>query len=487
MELYQLSATELGAMLAEKKCSAEEITNSVFDRIDKVEDKVNAYVTLCKEQAVEKAKAVDAKIAAGEQLSPLAGIPVGIKDNICTKDVLTSCSSKMLYNFVPPYNATVIDKLNQQDFVMTGKLNMDEFAMGSSTETSYFKKTCNPHDLTKVPGGSSGGSAAAVAAGECPIALGSDTGGSIRQPSSFCGVVGLKPTYGSVSRYGLVAFASSLDQIGPLGRTVDDVALLYSAICGWDKHDATSEYKEYPDFRKQLNPDMKGLKIAVPKEYFGAGIDEEVKASVMNAVKELEKQGATVSEISLPGTDYALSAYYIISSAEASSNLARFDGVKYGYRSEHYNNLIEMYENTRSEGFGDEVKRRIMLGTFVLSSGYYDAYYKRAKFLQRQIAQEFETSFQQYDLIVTPTVPCTAFHIGQNIDDPLKMYANDICTVTVNIAGLPAINIPCGKDVNGMPIGMQMIGKHFSEQTLLNTAKCYENIVGGFGQIPELN
>lgn len=484
MDYYKLSAVRLNEMLTKKQCTAEEITKSVFDRIHLAEPQINAYTTLCGERAIAKAKEVDKKISDGEDLAPLAGIPIGIKDNICTKDLLTTCASKMLYNFKPPYNATVIEKLEAQDYVMTGKLNMDEFAMGSSTETSYYKKTLNPHDLNRVPGGSSGGSAAAVAAGECVVALGSDTGGSIRQPAAFCGVVGLKPTYGSVSRYGLVAFASSLDQIGPFGRTVDDVAMLYSAICGQDKHDATSEYRKYPNFLKDIKSDVKGLRIALPKEYFGPGIDPEVKETVKKAAKLLEENGAHISEINLPGTDYALSAYYIISSAEASSNLARFDGVKYGYRTNNYSNLKELYENTRSEGFGDEVKRRIMLGTFVLSSGYYDAYYKRAKMLQKQILNEFEQSFENYDVILTPTVPSTAFRIGENVDDPVKMYANDICTVTVNIAGLPGINVPCGNDSNNMPIGMQLIGNRFSEQTLLNTAKCYETIVGGFGSIP---
>ncbi|HAN43751.1 MAG TPA: Asp-tRNA(Asn)/Glu-tRNA(Gln) amidotransferase GatCAB subunit A [Ruminococcaceae bacterium] len=486
MQLYEKSAAELSKMLRRKECSSLEITNSVLNRIETAEQKIDAYVTVTAEKAVEKAKEVDDKLSKGEQLSVLAGIPVGIKDNICTKDVLTTCSSKILYNFVPPYNATVIEKLNKMDIVMTGKLNLDEFAMGSSCENSYFKKTKNPHNLNCVPGGSSGGSAAAVASGMAVLALGSDTGGSIRQPASYCGIVGLKPTYGSVSRYGLVAFASSLDQIGPMARTVEDAAMLYTAICGWDNMDATSINKEYPDFAKLIDNDIKGLKIGIPAEYFGDGVDEEVKNAVMNAVKQLESSGAVVKQISLPSTPYALSAYYIISSAEASSNLARFDGVKYGYRTENYDNLLSLYENTRSEGFGDEVKRRIMLGTFVLSSGYYDAYYKRAKILQQKISAEFSSAFSECDIIITPTSPSVAFKLGENTSDPLKMYAADICTITVNIAGLPAISIPCGSDKNGLPIGMQMIGPKFSESTLLNAANYYEKLYGGFNKIPNL-
>ena len=472
-------------MLENKEISSVELTEAVFDRIDKVEDKVNAYVTLNKENALKTAAEIDEKRANGEKLSPLAGIPVGIKDNISTKGLSTTCSSKMLENYKPPFNATVVEKLNDAGVVVTGKLNMDEFAMGSSTENSYFGPTKNPHDLDRIPGGSSGGSAAAVAAGEAIVSLGSDTGGSIRQPAAYCGVVGLKPTYGAVSRYGLVAFASSLDQIGPLGKSVKDVAMVQSVINGHDKMDATSAYRDYTDLSANLTSDVKGLRIGLPKEYFGEGIDAEVKVSIMNAVKELEKQGATVKEIELPSTDYALSAYYIISSAEASSNLARFDGVRYGYRTENYDNLIDMYEKTRSEGFGDEVKRRIMLGTFVLSSGFYDAYYGKAKLLQRRIQAEFNNAFVDVDVIAAPTVPTTAFKIGENVGDPLKMYATDICTVTVNIAGLPAISVPCGMDSKNLPVGLQLIGNKFTEQTLLNTAYAYENICGGF-KMPKL-
>ena len=481
-----MTAASLSEKLRKKECSAVEITRSVLEQIEKTEDKIGSFVTVCEEQALKKAEEVDQKIAAGEALSSLAGIPIGVKDNICTKDVLTTCSSKMLYNFVPPYDATVVSRLKQADAVIIGKCNMDEFAMGSSCETSYFKKTKNPWDPAYVPGGSSGGSAACVSAGEAVLSLGSDTGGSIRLPASYCGVVGLQPTYGSVSRYGLVAFASSLDQIGPLGRSVEDVANLYEVICGRDPMDATSVAREYGAFAQKINRSVKGLRIGIPKEYFGDGVEPEIKAAVLESVDRLVKEGAQTVSISLPSTDYALSAYYIISSAEASSNLARFDGVKYGYRAKDFTNLIDMYEKTRSEGFGDEVKRRIMLGTFVLSSGFYDAYYKRAKQMQQKIAQEYAEAFSQCDIILTPTSPSTAFRMGERTDDPLKMYAADICTVTVNIAGLPAISVPCATVSNGLPVGMQMIGPKFSEQMLFDAAGCFENICGGFGVAPSV-
>ena len=484
--LYQKSATELSAMMAKGEISAVELTQSVLDRIGETDDKVGAYLTVCSESALAQAADIDARRAKGETLSPMAGIPVSIKDNICTKGVLTTCASKMLYNFKPPYSATVIERLEAAGAVMPGKLNLDEFAMGSSCENSAFRITHNPHDLTRVPGGSSGGSAAAVASGEAVMALGSDTGGSIRQPASCCGIVGLKPTYGSVSRYGLVAFASSLDQIGPMTRTVADCALLYNTICGHDPRDATSAYREYPDFTRCMGKGVKGLRIGVPKEYFGLGVTEEVQKAVLDAVDALVREGATVKEISLPSTDTALAAYYIISSAEASSNLARFDGVKYGYRAEETDGLIDLYERSRSEGFGDEVKRRIMLGTFMLSSGFFDAYYKRGKLLQQRIGAEFAEAFEGCDLIATPTSPCTAFKIGENVGDPLKMYAADICTVTVNIASLPAISIPCGTGADGMPIGLQLIGPRFSEASLFNAAAHYESLVGGFNKIPAI-
>lgn len=480
MRLYEKTASELSEMLKNKECSAVELCNDVLARINETENKIGAYVTVAEESAKENAKKIDKAMAAGEKLHPLAGIPIGIKDNISTKGIRTTCSSKMLENYVPPFDATVMNKINNAGMTVIGKMNMDEFAMGSSTETSYMHLTRNPYNTECVPGGSSGGSAAAVAAGEAILTLGSDTGGSIRQPAALCGVVGMKPTYGSVSRYGLVAFASSLDQIGPLGKSVKDVAMLQSLICGHDRYDATSKNIEYPDYAAALKENAKGLKIGIPKEYFGEGIDSQVKESVMKAVKEFELQGAVIKEISLPSTEYAINTYYIIASAEASSNLARFDGVKYGYRTSEYDGLVDMYEKTRSEGFGDEVKRRIMLGTFVLSSGYFDAYYKKAKRVQNQISQEFSDAFKECDIIATPTVPASAFKIGENIGDPIKMYYNDVCTVTVNIAGLPAISLPCGKDSAGMPMGLQLIGDKFSEQTLLNTAYTYEKICGGF-------
>ncbi len=482
MKLYEKTASELSEMLAKKECSAVEIYNDVKSRIDSVEDKVGAYVTL-NENALEQAKSVDNARANGEELHPLAGIPIGIKDNISTKGLRTTCSSKMLENYVPPFNATVMEKINSAKMVVTGKMNMDEFAMGSSTETSYIHLTHNPHNLECVPGGSSGGSASAIASGEAILTLGSDTGGSIRQPAALCGAVGMKPTYGSVSRYGLVAFASSLDQIGPMGKSVKDVAMLQSLICGYDKMDATSKNIAYPDYYANLKNNVKGLRIGVPKEYFGEGIDSEVKESVYSAIELMKQNGAEIKEISLPSTEYAINTYYIIASAEASSNLARFDGVKYGYRAENYNGLTDMYEKTRSEGFGDEVKRRIMLGTFVLSSGFYDAYYKKAKLVQRKISEEFSNAFRECDVIATPTVPSSAFKIGENIGDPIKMYYNDVCTVTVNIAGLPAISVPCGFDSKNMPMGLQFIADKFCEQTLLDTAYAYEQLSGGFDVI----
>ncbi len=479
MKLYEKTASELSEMLRNKECSAVEILRDVNDRINAVEDKVGAYVTI-NEKAEESAKKVDEAIARGDKLHPLAGIPIGIKDNISTKGLRTTCSSRMLENYVPPFNATVIDKLNEAGMVITGKMNMDEFAMGSSTETSYMHLTHNPHNLECVPGGSSGGSAAAVAAGEAIVTLGSDTGGSIRQPAALCGVVGMKPTYGSVSRYGLVAFASSLDQIGSFGKSVRDVAMVQSAICGYDKMDATSAYVEYNDYAANLKDSVKGLRVGVPDEYFGDGIESDEKEAVYGAIKALEENGAEIKKISLPSTQYAINTYYIIASAEASSNLARFDGVKYGYRAKDYDGLVDMYEKTRSEGFGDEVKRRIMLGTFVLSSGFYDAYYKKAKLVQRKISAEFAQAFEGCDIIATPTVPSSAFKIGENIGDPLKMYYSDVCTVTVNIAGLPALSMPCGRSGSGMPLGLQFIGNKFAEQTILDAANAYEKICGGF-------
>ncbi len=478
MELYQKSAAELSRMLRAKEVSAKEITESTLARIRAVEPKIDAFLSVDEENALAQAARIDEKIAGGEVLGCLAGIPVAVKDNICTKGSATTCASKMLENFVPPYNATVVDKLQAAGAVIPGKVNMDEFAMGGSCENSAFKATKNPWDTDRVPGGSSGGSAACVAACEVPLSLGSDTGGSVRCPAGLCGIVGLKPTYGAVSRFGLVAFASSLDQIGPFGRTVDDTALLFSAICGHDAaHDATS--KPYV-FEGLKDGACSGLRVGVPKEYYGDGVSSEVKAGVLQAVEDLKHLGAQIVEISLPSTPYALSAYYIISSAEASSNLARYDGVKYGYSGRRDGSLNDLYLSTRSEGFGKEVKRRIMLGTYVLSSGYFDAYYKRAKMLQRLIAREFADAFERCDIIVTPTTPTTAFKLGEKTADPLAMYASDICTTTANIAGLPGLSVPCGFDRAGLPIGMQLIGPKWSEAKLLSVAKCYETAKGGF-------
>lgn len=483
MELYKKSAAELSKMLEKKEISSVELINATYDRVDSQEKDVEAFITLAKDSAIKKAEEIDKMRLNGDNMPILAGVPIGIKDNICTKGLRTTCASKMLGDFVPPYSATVVEKLDKNGVITVGKMNMDEFAMGSSTETSFFHKTKNPWDLSRVPGGSSGGSAAAVASGEVPFSLGSDTGGSIRQPASLCGVVGLKPTYGSVSRYGLVAFASSLDQIGPFARTVLDTALLFDTIKGHDSHDATSSKFQYGDIISSLSNDIKGVKIGLPKEYFGEGVDAEVKAEIMRAAETLKQLGAEITEISLPSTGYALQAYYIIACAEASSNLARFDGVRYGFRAENLENLNDLYEKTRSEGFGEEVKRRIMLGTFVLSSGYYDAYYNRAKLLQKKITAEFEEAYKKCDLLLTPVSPSTAFKIGENINNPLKMYASDICTINVNIAGLPAISLPFGIGEDKMPIGVQLIGPKFSEKLILNVSSKLEEAVGGFNKV----
>ena len=474
MDLYDLTVHELLDKLKNKEITLEEINKSYIERINEKENEVNAFVTITDEDAVEKAKKIDDDIKNGKEVSKLSGIPIGIKDNICTKNVKTTCSSKMLENFVSPYDATVMNKINKENMIMLGKLNMDEFAMGASTEYSYFKKTSNPWDLKRVPGGSSGGSAAAVAAGMVPWALGSDTGGSIRQPSAFCGTVGLKPTYGLVSRFGLVAFASSLDQIGPITKDVTDSAILLNIIAGHDEMDSTSAKVEKKDYTKSLIRDVKGLKIGLPKEYFGEGINPEVKNAVMNVAKEYEKMGAIIEECSISVTDYALATYYIIACAEASSNLGRFDGIRYGYRTENYSNLTDIYKNSRSEGFGKEVKRRIILGTYVLSSGYYDAYYKKALKVRQVVKNEFKKLFEKYDILLTPTSPTVAFEIGTRSNNPLEMYLADICTVSINIGGVPAISIPCGVDSNGMPIGCQLIGNHFEEEKILKAAFTYE-------------
>ena len=476
MDITELTVHELIEKLDKKEITSEEIVKSYLDRIDEKEKDVQAFVTVeDRETVLKKAKEADEKMKNGR--TSLEGIPVGIKDNMCTKGVKTTCSSKMLENFVAPYDATVVEKLNENGMISLGKLNMDEFAMGGSTEYSYFHKTYNPWDLNRVPGGSSGGSAAAVAANLVPWALGSDTGGSIRQPASLCGVVGLKPTYGLVSRYGLVAFASSLDQIGPLTKDVTDAAILLNVIAGHDKKDTTSENIDKKDYTKSLKNDVKGMKIALPKEFIGEGINEEVKNAILDAANKFRELGAEVEECSLDIGKQALATYYIIACAEASSNLGRFDGIRYGYRSENYDNLKDIYKNSRSEGFGPEVKRRIILGTYVLSSGYYDAYYKKAQKVRTVIKKQYEELFKKYDLILTPTSPTVAFKIGEKSSNPLEMYLADICTVPVNIAGLPGMSVPYTVDSNGMPIGVQLIGGYFKEEKIFRAAYTLEQTV----------
>ena len=470
MDITDLTVHELEEKIKNKELTKKEILKAYIDRINEKEKDVQAFVTTLTEEAKKKLDDIENEGIKGD----LAGIPIGIKDNICTKGIKTTCSSKMLENFVSPYDATVIEKINEENLIPLGKLNMDEFAMGGSTEHSYFKKTRNPWDLNRVPGGSSGGSAAAVAAGMVPWALGSDTGGSIRQPASFCGVVGLKPTYGAVSRYGLVAFASSLDQIGPITKDVKDSAILLNIIAGHDKKDSTSVNIPKKDYVKALKNDVKGLKIGVPKEFLTEGTNKEVKEKIEEAIEIYKELGAVVEEISLDVAKYSLATYYIIACAEASSNLGRFDGIRYGYRAKDYKDLNELFKKSRSEGFGDEVKRRIILGTYVLSSGYYDAYYKKAQKVRTLVMNEFNKAFQKYDVILTPTSPTVAFKIGEKTSDPLEMYLSDICTVSVNIAGLPGISVPCGVDSNNMPIGMQLIGNKFQEDIILNAAYTFE-------------
>lgn len=477
MNITDLTVHELLEKLDKKELTSADIIKAYAENADKTEKDVQAFVTPLYETALEQAKESDSKRADGKSLSEYDGIPIGIKDNICTKGVKTTCSSKMLENFVAPYNATVMENLNEKGLINLGKLNMDEFAMGGSTENSAIHLTANPWDLSRVPGGSSGGSAAAVAANEVPWALGSDTGGSIRQPASFCGVVGLKPTYGLVSRYGLVAFASSLDQIGPITKDVEDAALLLNLITGHDDHDSTSSPREKVDYTKALKNDVKGMKIGVPKEFFGEGIDAEVKEKLETAIEKYKAMGAEVEEFSLDVAEYSLAAYYIIACAEASSNLGRFDGIRYGYRSENYSSLEDLFVNSRTEGFGDEVKRRIILGTYVLSSGYYDAYYKKAQQVRTLVNAAFNKAFEKYDVVLTPTAPNVAFKIGSKSKNPLEMYLADICTVSVNIAGLPGISIPVDVNSEGMPIGMQLIGNKFQEEKILNAAYAFEQEV----------
>jgi len=473
MELYRLTAHELADLLKTRQISCMELTQAVLNRIKDVDEKVRAYVTVTEEEALKRAAELDEEFKTMESNSPLKGIPAAVKDNMCTRGIKTTCSSKILYNFLPPYNATVVEKLDESGFILLGKTNMDEFAMGSSTENSAFFVTANPWDLQAVPGGSSGGSAAAVAADEAVFALGSDTGGSIRLPAAFCGVVGLKPTYGYVSRYGLIAYASSLDQIGPITKDVADCALVMNAIFGYDPKDSTSAEVDVPDFTGFLKNDVRGLKIGVPKEYFGEGIHEGVKKAVWDAIELLKDLGAELDEVSMPHTDYGLATYYIIAPAEASSNLARYDGIQYGYRAENFQDLIDLYKKTRSEGFGPEVKRRIMLGTYALSSGYYDAYYLKAQKVRTLVKQDFDRAFEKFDVLISPTSPTPAFKIGAKTDDPLTMYLTDVCTIPINLAGVPAISIPCGFS-EGLPVGLQIIGKPFDEGTLIRTAYTFE-------------
>ena len=474
MKLFEQPAHVLHDMLVNKEITSLELTQAVLARIDEVEGDVQAYLTITREEALAQAKAVDEKIAKGEEIAFLEGIPGAIKDNICTKGIKTTCASKILQKFVPPYDATVMQKLEAQNPVVLGKTNLDEFAMGGSTENSAYHPTCNPWNTECVPGGSSGGSAAAVAAGTAVWALGSDTGGSIRQPASFCGVVGMKPTYGRVSRYGLVAYASSLDQIGPITKDVTDCAHILNIIAGRDEMDSTSLDVQVPDFTKALVQDVKGLKIGLPKEYFVKGMDPEVEAAVKNGVKELEKMGAEVVEISLPNTDYAISTYYLIAPAEAATNLARYDGVSYGERAEDAADLVEMMTKTRTQYLGEEVKRRIMIGNYALSAGYYDAYYLKALKVRRLVKEDYDKAFKDVDVIICPAAPSVAYKIGEKISNPLEMYLQDACTVPLNLAGLPGISVPCGYNKDKMPIGMQIIGKALDEETILRVAYTYE-------------
>jgi aspartyl-tRNA(Asn)/glutamyl-tRNA(Gln) amidotransferase subunit A len=480
------SIRDLHQQLISKQRSAVEITQAALDQIQAVEPQIHSFLQVTGEHALRQAQEVDAKIAAGEDIGVLAGIPIAIKDNMCTKGIRTTCASRILENFVPPYEATATQKLADAGAVMVGKTNLDEFAMGGSTETSAYQLTTNPWDTSRVPGGSSGGSAAAVAAGECTVALGSDTGGSIRQPASFCGIVGIKPTYGLVSRYGLVAFASSLDQIGPFAQTVEDAAILLGAIAGYDPQDSTSLKVEVPDYTKFLVPDLKGKKVGVITETFGAGLDPEVEKSVRGAIDQLQALGAEIQEISCPRVPYGIAAYYIIAPSEASANLARYDGVKYGVRVEDAEDLVEMYKRTRAEGFGAEVKRRIMIGTYALSAGYYDAYYLKAQKVRTLIKQDFEQAFSQVDVLVSPTAPTTAFKLGEKMSDPLGMYLTDLMTIPVNLAGLPGMSVPCGFDSQGLPIGLQIIGNVLREDQIFQTAYAYEQATEWHRRSPKL-
>ncbi len=476
MELCDRSASELALLLTHGEVSSKEITESVFNRIEERETTVHAYITTNREDALKQAEMADARLQKNEKISLLDGIPVAVKDNMCTRGIRTTCGSRILENYIPPYDATAVTKVLNSGAVLIGKTNMDEFAMGSSTENSAFGLTRNPVNTECVPGGSSGGSAAAVAAGETILAMGSDTGGSIRLPAAYCGVVGIKPTYGRVSRYGLVSYASSLDQIGALGRSVEDCALLLNVICGHDRLDSTSANLDNPDFLDSLKRDIKGLKIGLPKEFFVEGLDPKVRGPIDKAITALKENSAHVVDISLPHTPYAISTYYLIATAEASSNLARFDGVKYGFRAEDKaSDLIKMYEETRSEGFGNEVKRRIMLGTYVLSAGYYDAYYLKAQEARALIKQDFDDAFREVDCMITPVSPCLPFKLGEKMSDPIQMYLVDIYTVSLNLSGLPGMSMKCGM-ADGLPVGLQIIGKPFDEEMILRVGHAYEQL-----------
>ena len=485
MELYSKTLHEISGDLKARKVSSVELTKSVLKHLQEAEPKVQSFITLTPEEALRQAAAADKRLGSGKDIHPLTGVPIALKDLLCTKGVRTTCASRMLENYVPPYNATVVEKLVVAGAVSVGKTNMDEFAMGSSTETSFYKKTRNPWNLNCVPGGSSGGSASCVSADQAFAALGSDTGGSIRQPAALCGIVGLKPTYGRVSRYGLIAFASSLDQIGPMTKDVEDCAILLSAISGHDKKDSTSAEVPVPDYGTEMRQGVKGLKVGIPKEFFPEGLNQEVGEAVKKAIAELEKQGARVEEVSLPSSPYSLAAYYVLAPCEASSNLARYDGVRYGLRIPG-ENIVEMYSKTRAAGFGQEVKRRIMLGTYALSSGYYDAYYLKALKVRRLIKQDYDKAFEKVDVIVTPTAPNPAFRFGEKTGDPLTMYLEDIFTISINIAGVPALSLPCGFSQSGLPIGLQLIGKPFDEATLLRAAWAYEQATEWHKRKPEL-
>jgi aspartyl-tRNA(Asn)/glutamyl-tRNA(Gln) amidotransferase subunit A len=483
MELWKKSAVEISNLIKKKEIKPSEVVQSFIERKKQVEPKINAYITDLEELAIKQAKEKDQEITKLDNIPDLFAVPIAIKDNISTKGIKTTCASKILENFVPVYDATVIERLNSQGYIITGKTNLDEFAMGSSTENSAFFTTKNPWDLERVPGGSSGGSAAVVAAGAVPLSLGSDTGGSIRQPAAFCGIVGLKPTYGRVSRYGLVAFASSLDQIGPFSRYVEDTALIMNVISGKDSRDSTSKDIPLPNFLEEIKKDVKGLKIGLPQEFFTEELNPQIKEIILDAVKQLEKEGMSVEWISLPYSKYAIETYYIIAPSEASSNLARFDGVRYGYRTKDYKDLEEMYSKTRDEGFGQEVKRRIMVGTYALSSGYYDAYYLKAQKVRTLIYQDYMKAFEKVDVIITPTTPDVAFKIGEKSNDPIQMYLSDIFTVSINMATLPAVSIPCGFKDN-LPVGMQIIGKPFDESTILKVAYRWQSIYRFYEKVP---